>query len=88
MCENKENVKETLEEEVVKLLLERGWSITTAESCTGGLCAKRITDVPGASSVFHCGVVSYSNEIKNNILYHFSKFLSISFKSAFNPIIC
>ena len=39
-----------------------------AESCTGGLIAKRITDVSGSSSVFNCGIVSYSNDIKEKVL--------------------
>ena len=56
------------EERVVKLLKEKGLILATAESCTGGLIAKRITDVSGSSSVFECGVVSYSNRIKQEIL--------------------
>lgn len=52
----------------VELLLSKGLKITTAESCTGGLIAKLITDVSGASSVFDCGIVSYSNEIKMSVL--------------------
>jgi len=58
----------TLEQEVVKLLNEKGLKLTTAESCTGGLIAKRITDVSGSSNVFECGVVSYANRIKHEIL--------------------
>ncbi|MBO5944473.1 MAG: CinA family protein [Clostridia bacterium] len=58
----------TLEEKVVKVLNEKGLVLATAESCTGGLIAKRITDVSGSSSVFSCGVVSYSNEIKEKVL--------------------
>ena len=58
----------TLEEEVVKLLNEKGLKLTTAESCTGGLIAKRITDVSGSSNVFECGVVSYANRIKHELL--------------------
>ena len=58
----------SVEEAAVKLLKEKNLTVAFAESCTGGLCAKRITDISGASSVFHCGVVSYSNEIKHNIL--------------------
>lgn len=58
----------TLEEEVVALLKERGLTLTTAESCTGGLIAKRLTDVSGASEVFECGIVSYSNRIKTKLL--------------------
>lgn len=58
----------TLEEQVVKTLNEKGLVLATAESCTGGLIAKRITDVSGSSSVFNCGIVSYSNEIKERVL--------------------
>lgn len=58
----------TLEEQVVKTLNEKGLVLATAESCTGGLIAKRITDVSGSSSVFNCGIVSYSNEIKESVL--------------------
>lgn len=58
----------TLEEQVVKTLNEKGLVLATAESCTGGLIAKRITDVSGSSAVFNCGVVSYSNEIKESVL--------------------
>lgn len=43
-------------------------TVSTAESCTGGLIAKLITDVPGASSVFDGSVVSYSNRVKHDIL--------------------
>lgn len=56
------------EEKIVKLLNEKGLILATAESCTGGLIAKRITDVSGSSSVFECGVVSYANRIKHEIL--------------------
>lgn len=58
----------SVEEATVKLLKDKNLTVAFAESCTGGLCAKRVTDVSGASSVFHCGVVSYSNEIKNSVL--------------------
>ena len=58
----------TLEEQVVKTLNEKGLVSATAESCTGGLIAKRITDVSGSSAVFNCGIVSYSNEIKESVL--------------------
>lgn len=58
----------SVEAAAVSLLKEKGLTVAFAESCTGGLCAKRITDVPGASAVFHCGVVSYSNEIKHKTL--------------------
>ncbi len=58
----------TLEEKVVKVLSERNIVMACAESCTGGLIAKRITDVSGSSAVFNCGIVSYSNEIKEKVL--------------------
>ena len=58
----------TLEERTVKVLKEKGMVMACAESCTGGLIAKRITDVSGSSSVFNCGIVSYSNEIKERVL--------------------
>ena len=58
----------TLEEKVVKVLNEKGLVLATAESCTGGLIAKRITDVSGSSAVFNCGIVSYSNKIKEKVL--------------------
>lgn len=58
----------TLEEKLVKLLTEKGLVLSCAESCTGGLISKRITDVSGSSAVFNCGVVSYSNEIKEKVL--------------------
>jgi nicotinamide-nucleotide amidase len=58
----------SLEEDVVRLLAERGMTIALAESCTGGMIAVRITDVPGASKVFPGSVVAYSNEAKVKLL--------------------
>lgn len=58
----------TLEEKVVKTLNEKGLVLATAESCTGGFIAKRITDVSGSSGMFNCGIVSYSNDIKEKVL--------------------
>ena len=57
-----------LEQVVLEGLKARGLTLGTAESCTGGLIAKRITDVPGAAAVFHGGVVSYHCEIKAGVL--------------------
>jgi nicotinamide-nucleotide amidase len=59
---------ETLEEVVVRLLTKRNQTLATAESCTGGLIANRITNVPGASSVFIAGYVCYANQAKINML--------------------
>ena len=55
-------------EKLVLALKERGLTISTAESCTGGMVAKAITDVSGASQVFWGGVVSYDNSVKENVL--------------------
>lgn len=59
---------ETLEVAVVRLLTERGLFVATAESCTGGLLAQRITSVAGASEVFRTGIVSYANQTKEKLL--------------------
>jgi nicotinamide-nucleotide amidase len=59
---------ETLEEVVVKLLVQRNQTVAVAESCTGGLVANRITNVPGASAVFLAGYVCYANQAKIDLL--------------------
>ena len=56
------------EEELVALLSDRGLTFSAAESCTGGLISKKITDVAGCSSVYLGGVVSYANSVKQNVL--------------------
>lgn len=57
-----------IQEALVSALREKRLKIATAESCTGGLVSKRITEIPGSSDVFDCGICSYSNEIKARIL--------------------
>jgi len=60
--------EDELESVVVRLLTERKLTLAVAESCTGGCLANRITNVPGASAVFLCGLVTYSNEAKQRLL--------------------
>ena len=60
--------EDSLEKVALMGLKARGLSLGTAESCTGGLMAKRLTDLPGASAVFRGGVVSYTNEVKSRLL--------------------
>lgn len=55
---------ERLEGKVVDLLLKKNMTISTAESCTGGMLASKLINVPGVSNIFYEGIVSYSNEAK------------------------
>lgn len=59
---------ETLEEAAVRGLQKHGLTLSAAESCTGGLIARRVTDISGASSVFLGGCVTYTNEIKEKLV--------------------
>ncbi|MFT3931597.1 MAG: CinA family nicotinamide mononucleotide deamidase-related protein [Spongiibacteraceae bacterium] len=59
----------TLPQLLVELLQQRGKKITVAESCTGGLIASSITQIPGASAVFDAGFVTYSNAMKQAMLH-------------------
>ena len=58
----------SLEYVVIQALKTKDLTLGVAESCTGGLIAKRLTDVPGASAAFKGGIVSYTNEVKENLL--------------------
>lgn len=58
----------SMEEVVGELLRKRRLTLSTAESCTGGLIADHITDVPGSSDYFRGGVVAYNNELKKSLL--------------------
>lgn len=60
--------EETLESVVVRMLVERKLKLALAESCTGGLVAHRITNVPGSSNVFVAGIVAYANDAKIRFL--------------------
>jgi len=59
---------DTMEEVVGKMLLQKEATLATAESCTGGLIAHKITSIPGSSQYFKGSVVAYANEIKEAIL--------------------
>lgn len=56
------------EEQVYCLLREKGCTVCTAESCTGGLAAAKIVNNPGASEVFETGYITYANEAKERLL--------------------
>ena len=60
--------EKTLEETVVELLAEKGFHITTAESCTGGMIAGTLVNVAGASEGLNEGYVTYSNEAKERLV--------------------
>lgn len=55
-------------EYLVNLLKEKNLTVSSAESLTGGLFTKTITDIPGSSAVLNGGIVSYTNEVKMNVL--------------------
>jgi nicotinamide-nucleotide amidase len=57
-----------VEEIVLELCRSRGWTLATAESCTGGMVATRLTSVPGSSDVFLGAVVAYANDVKEREL--------------------
>ena len=58
----------SLESVCLELLKERSLTVSVAESCTGGLLAQRLTDLPGASAAFKGGVVSYWSQVKHDVL--------------------
>lgn len=60
---------ESLEAQVGAALLKRGWTIGTAESCTGGLILHRLTNIAGSSAYVLGGIVAYSNQIKHSLLH-------------------
>lgn len=60
--------QENLAARLVRAFAEKGMTLSTAESCTGGLIAKLVTDIPGSSAVFVGGCVSYTNDVKMRVL--------------------
>jgi len=77
----------TLEMAFIDLLKKRGYSLTTAESCTGGMLAGRIINVPGASDVYDRGFITYSNKAKEDILdvsaETLAKYGAVSYETAY-----
>lgn len=59
---------DTLSEQIVQLFKTKGYTLATAESCTGGLIGHCITNIPGASDIYSGGVIAYSNKIKRALL--------------------
>ena len=59
---------ETIEVIIGRLFHKRGWRLSIAESCTGGLIGHRITNIPGSSDYFDGGVITYSNDAKRELL--------------------
>lgn len=78
--------KVSLQQRVLFLLKEKGLKVAFAESCTGGLVSKMLTDIEGSSSVFDGSVVTYANEIKQSVLgvsaQTLEKFGAVSFETA------
>ena len=56
------------EEEAVQILMEKGYDITTAESCTGGMIASTLINVSGISEIYREGYITYANEAKHKLL--------------------
>ncbi len=57
-----------IEEKIAKLLIQQKKDLALAESCSGGLLANRLTNIPGSSRFFKSGIIAYSNEIKTKLL--------------------
>lgn len=66
---------DSLQSVVVKMLKDKGMTVSTAESCTAGYISKRITDISGSSEVFNMGVITYSNESKTKEIYVPEKYI-------------
>ena len=68
LLSNSELLAQNLPGLVANLLLKRGWMLSTAESCTGGMIAAACTDLAGSSQWFERGFVTYSNDAKTELL--------------------
>ena len=60
--------KQTLASAVGNLLIKKGWRLSVAESCTGGLLASKVTEIAGSSDWFTGGIIAYSNKLKEDLL--------------------
>lgn len=58
-----------IEKVIVDLMADRGWTLSAAESCTGGLVMESLTSVPGSATMFRGGVVCYTNEMKEKLVH-------------------
>ncbi len=65
----------SLVEQLSTALRKRGWKLTSAESCTGGMISAAITDLPGSSDIFDRGFITYSNQAKTDLLGVYSTIL-------------
>ena len=78
--------------EIGNMLVEQNATLATAESCTGGLIASLLTDVSGSSRYFKGGIVSYTNEIKAEVLgvkqETLDKFSAVSLETAYEMVAC
>lgn len=73
------------EEVIINCLISQGFTLATAESCTGGFISHRLTNVSGSSSVFVGGIVAYSNEVKKSLL-GVSEVLLVEYGAVSNPV--
>lgn len=81
-----DDAKESVEEKIISFLTDKKMTVTTAESCTGGMVASRLINISGASSVYNEGFVTYSNKAKEKYLGvnadTLSKFGAVSMETA------
>jgi nicotinamide-nucleotide amidase len=63
-----QKMRDTTEETVIRTLIDRGMTVTTVESCTGGMISAALTSVAGSSAVFHRGFVTYCDEAKHEMV--------------------
>ena len=74
-----------MEEKLVNLLIEKNWTIASAESCTGGMFSSTIINVPNASKVINASIVTYSNEAKQEFC-NVSKETLIEYGAVSEPV--